>query len=70
MDSKNKIVLIFGLTCAVMCCAYLVYLAASWNQYQVDREQRDNTINDLLDRLNPKKTDPAGPVIVVDGIGE
>ena len=54
MSNNSKVIMIYGLACTVMCVAYLIYLAASWNQYQKDRERRDNTINDLLDRIKPK----------------
>jgi hypothetical protein len=35
----------------LMAGAYLVFLAASWNAYQKDRDNRDTRINDLLDRI-------------------
>jgi hypothetical protein len=34
-----------------MACAYLLFLAASWNQYQTDRTGRDQKINALLERM-------------------
>jgi hypothetical protein len=36
--------------------AYLLYLAASWNQYQQDRAARDVKINEILDRMPKPKT--------------
>lgn len=31
--------------------AYMVFLAATWNQYQQDRVSRDAKIDELLDRF-------------------
>jgi hypothetical protein len=45
----------------VMTAAYLLFLAASWNQYQKDREGREATINELLDKISRK----SGPSVVV-----
>lgn len=39
---------------AFMCGAYLLFLWASWQQYQRDRNLRDERIDELLSRL-PKK---------------
>lgn len=35
----------------LMAGAYIVFLIASWRQYQRDREDRDGKINALLDRF-------------------
>lgn len=43
----------------LMAGAYLLFLVASWNQYQRDRTDRDSKIDALLDRL-PKPVIPDG----------
>ena len=48
----------------VMAAAYLLYLAASWNQYQKDREARIATVDQLLDRISNAK-EAAKPTVIV-----
>jgi predicted RND superfamily exporter protein len=38
-------------------CAYFVFLYASWNQFQRDRAQRDDKIDEMLSRLPKPATD-------------
>lgn len=45
----------------VACLAYLLFLAAAWNQYQVDRTNRNEQIDALLERL-PVKPAPSTEV--------
>lgn len=47
----------------MMAMCYLIYLAASWNEYQQDRARRDEKINELLDRIPPPKREPT---VIVD----
>lgn len=49
--------LILGLM-IIMVFAYLLYLAATWNQYQMDRLSREEKINELLARFPRAKVTP------------
>jgi hypothetical protein len=51
--TKGTVILLAMMGIAM--CAYLLYLAASWNAYQEDRARRDEKINELLDRLPHKR---------------
>lgn len=53
--STGKFQLIAITVMVVAGAAYLVFLAASWNQMQADRVVRDRKINDLLDTLKPRE---------------
>ena len=41
----------------VMCAAYLVFLYATWNEFQNDRKHRGAVLDDLLDRIPAKVRD-------------
>jgi hypothetical protein len=61
MNAKISLYVVTG--CMVFATvAYLLFLAASWNQYQEDRSARSVKIDEILDRLPKKK---AGPEVVV-----
>lgn len=49
----------------VAVAAYLLYLAATWNEYQQDRARRDGKINELLDRIPPPPKTKQEPTIIV-----
>lgn len=60
--AKTSLVILTG--CMVLATvAYLIFLAGTWQQFQQDRVSRDTKIDELLDRLPPKKKEP---VVVVD----
>lgn len=52
---KNIPLAIAVVAIAFMCGAYLLFLWASWQQYQRDRNLRDERIDELLARLPAKK---------------
>lgn len=54
--NKTSLYLCALMTVAV--AAYLLYLAATWNEYQTDRARRDAKINELLDRIPPPAKQP------------
>jgi hypothetical protein len=57
MNPRTAMVIWTGLM-TVVAIAYLLYLAATWNQYQADRARRDEKINELLDRIPVQKVTP------------
>ena len=59
MNSKRFLILASACM-VIMCASYLLFLAASWNQFQEDRARRDIKINELLERIPkpaPKASD-------------
>lgn len=54
MTSRTFTILAAGLL-TVCCMAYILYLAASWNAYQTDRAKHTSKIDEMLDRLPPRK---------------
>jgi|HubBroStandDraft_1064217.scaffolds.fasta_scaffold300294_3 nitrogen fixation-related uncharacterized protein len=55
-----KLVPIVAAICIVVIAgAYCVFLYATWGQYQDDRKHKATALDELLDRLPPKKPEPA-----------
>jgi hypothetical protein len=48
---SSRLAGIITLSVVVMAAAYLLFLAASWNEYQNDRARRDEKIDMLLARI-------------------
>jgi cell division protein FtsL len=58
MPKLNKYTALIAMAAIVMMAAsYAIFLAATWHQYQEDRQRRDKKIDELLSRL-PKKDVP------------
>jgi hypothetical protein len=56
IDLKPRHVALIMMGCMFLITAsYLVFLYGSWVQFQQDRSVRDSKLNDLLDRIPPRK---------------
>jgi len=51
MPSAKVTPLVAIIAMMIMAGAYLVFLISYWQQYQRDRSNRDDRINELLDRI-------------------